>query len=201
MASWPAKDPAVVGSNCTSRVSDCPGLSVTGSEAPETEKFAPLTAAELTVTEAVPVELNVIGCATGVFTTAVPNPIDVAFSVRAAEAALSCSERVLEVLPPVAVRITDCAALTAAVFAVNVAFVAVAGTITEPGTVTELLLLARLTFTPPVGAAPDRLTVHGSASDPVMEVLLQETALTVGITAMPAPLMRTVAVGALLVIV
>jgi hypothetical protein len=79
--------------------------------------------------------------------------------------------------------------------------VAVAGTVTEPGTATELLLLARLTVRPPVGAAPDRLTVHTSASDPVIEVLLQETALTVGITAMPAPPMLTVAVGALLVIV
>ena len=172
-----------------------------GREFPETEKPAPLTAAELTVTGAVPVELNVIGCATGEFTSTVPNPIDVAFRVRAAEAALSCSETVLEVLPVVAVRVTDCAALTALAFATNAALVAVAGTVTEPGTATELLLLARLTVRPPVGAAPDRLTVHTSASDPVIEVLLQETALTVGITAMPAPPMLTVAAGALLVIV
>ena len=101
----------------------------------------------------------------------------------------------------VAVRITDCAALTAATFATNAALVAAAGTVTEPGTVTELLLLARLTIKPPVGAAPDRLTVHASASDPAIDVLLQEPALTFGITAMPAPLMFTVAVGALLVIV
>jgi hypothetical protein len=67
--------------------------------------------------------------------------------------------------------------------------------------VTELLPLARLTFMPPVGATPERLTVHASASDPVMEVLLQETAFTVGVTATPAPLMLIAAVGALLVIV
>ena len=99
IASWPVKDPAVAGSNCNCRVNDCPGLSVAGRVPPEIEKPAPLTAAELTVTEAVPVELNVIDCATGVFTSTVPNPIDVAFRVKAAEAALSCSERVLEVLP------------------------------------------------------------------------------------------------------
>jgi hypothetical protein len=45
------------------------------------------------------------------------------------------------------------------------------------------------------------LTVQVSASDPVMEVLLHETALTVGVTATPAPLMFTVAAGALLVMV
>ncbi len=172
-----------------------------GSEPPEKEKLAPLTAAELTVTGAVPVELNVIGCATGVFTIRCQTHTDVAFTVKAEVAAFSCRETVLEALPVVAVSVATCAVLTAAAFAMNAALVAVAGTDTEPGTMTELLLLARLTFRPPVGAAPDKLTVHASASDPVMEVLLQETALTVGVTATPAPLKLIVAVGALLVIV
>ena len=98
-------------------------------------------------------------------------------------AAFSCRETVLDVIPVVAVSVTDCAALTAAAFATNAALVAVTGTVTEPGTVTELLLLARLTVRPPVGATPDRLTVQVFASDPVMEVLLQEIALTVGVAA------------------
>jgi len=38
------------------------------------------------------------------------------------------------------------------------------------------------TLTPPVGAEPVKLTVQASASDPVIEVLLHETALTVGAT-------------------
>jgi hypothetical protein len=201
MTSWPVKDPAVAGSNCTSRVNDCPGLSVDGNELPESEKPAPLTEAELIVTGAVPVELSVIGCTTGVLTMTVPNPIDVAFTVRVAEDALSCSETVLDVLPEVAVRIADCAVLTAAALATKDAVVAAAGTVREPGTVTELLLLARLTMRPPVGAALDRLTVQESATEPVMEVSLQEIALTVGVTAAPAPLMLIVAVGALLVMV
>ena len=201
MASWPVNDPAVAGSNCTSSVSDCPGLSVAGSEAPDTEKSVPLTAAELTVREAVPVELNVIGCATGVPSLTFPNPIDVAFRDKTAVAAFSCSETVWEMLPAVAVRVADCALLTAAALAVNAAPVAVAGTVTEAGTVTALLLLARLTMRPPVGAEPDKLTVQASVSDPVIEVLLQETALTVGVTAVLVPLRLTVAVGAVLEIV
>jgi hypothetical protein len=183
------------------RVSDWPGLSVAGSVAPDTENPAPLTCAEFTVKGAEPVELNVIDCAAGVFTTTLPNPIDVAFKLSAAVAAFSCSEVALEVLPAVAVSVTVCVLLTEAALAVNVATVAVAGTVIEDGTVTELLLLARLTLRPPVGAAPDRLTVQASASDPVMEVPLQETALTVGATVVPAPLMLIVAAAALLVIV
>ena len=83
----------------------------------------------------------------------------------------------------------------------NVALVAVAGTVTEPGTVTALLLLTRLTLMPPAGAGPDKFTVQASASDPVIEVLLQDTELTVGETAVPVPLRLTAVVGALLEIV
>jgi hypothetical protein len=63
------------------------------------------------------------------------------------------------------------------------------------------LLLDRPTLTPPVGAEPDKLTVHESANDPVIDVLLQEIACTIGATAVPVPLRVTVAVGALLDIV
>ena len=171
-----------------------------GSEAPDTEKPVPLTTAELTDTEAVPVELNVIGCTTGVFSIVLPKLIDVAFRVKTAVAALSCSETVFAVVPAVAVRVAGCAVLTAAALAVNAAPVAVAETVTEAGTVIALLLLARLTVRPPVGAGPDKLTVQASASDPVIAVLLQETALTVGAT-VPEPLRPMVAIGALLEIV
>lgn len=83
----------------------------------------------------------------------------------------------------------------------KVAPVAVAGTVSEVGRATELLLLERLTPRPPAGAAPVKLIVHASASDPVIEVLLQEIAFTVGMTATPAPLMFIVPTDALLVIV
>jgi hypothetical protein len=102
------------------------------------------------------------------------------------------------VLPVAAVNVTVCAVVTEAALAVNVALVAVAGTITEAGTVTALLLLVRDTLRPPVGAEPERLTVHVSASDPVMDVLVQDTALTVGAVVVPVPVRLTVAAGALL---
>jgi hypothetical protein len=81
---------------------------------------------------------------------------------------------------------------------VNVVVDADAGTVTDPGTVTELLLLANPTLTPPVGAAPVNVTVHESASVPVIEVLPQVTPLTVGTTAAPVPLTLTERAGALL---
>ena len=85
-----------------------------------------------------------------------------AFTVSAGVAAFSCSRIDFEVLPLVAVSVADAAVVTAATLAVNVAEVAVAGTVTELGTATEPLLLARATITPPVGAEPESATVHES---------------------------------------
>jgi hypothetical protein len=161
----------------------------------------PATEIEEIVTAAVPEEASVTTCVPVLPTKTFPKDIDEALTVKAGVAAFNCSESVLEVLPVVAVRVAGCEVPTTAAFATNAAVVAAAGTVTEPGTVTELELLARLTFRPPVGAAPERLTVHASASDPVMEVLLQETAFTVGVTATPAPLMLIAVVDALLEIV
>jgi hypothetical protein len=51
------------------------------------------------------------------------------------------------------------------------------------------------------GADPERVTVHVSASVPVIEVLPHVKPLTVGAVVDPVPLRVTVAVGALLEIV
>jgi len=67
--------------------------------------------------------------------------------------------------------------------AVNPACVALAGTVTEAGTATAVLLLLRLTLNPPLGALRFSVTVQASAPDPVMDPLLQERALN------PAPLL------------
>lgn len=194
--SCPVADPTAVGSKV--RVTDIvwPGFSVAGRLVGEAEKPLPVTVTEFTVTGPVPLDVNVTVCVVGLFTTTLPNETVVAFRLNAGEAAFSCSETVFEVLPVVAVIVADCALLTEATFAVNDALVAVAGTVTEPGSVTEPLLLASPTLTPPVGADPDKLTEHESASEPVIDVLLQETELTVGVTAVPVPLRFTVAVGA-----
>ena len=88
--------------------------------------------------------------------------------------------------------------LTAPIFAVNVALVAVAETRTDAGTTTELLLLPRATLTPPVGAEPDKVTLQESDADPVNELLAHESPDTVGVTDVPAPLRLTEAAGAVL---
>lgn len=148
-----------------------------------------------------PLEVSVTVCVVAVFTTTLPNATLDALTLSAAVAAFSCSDTDRDVVPVVAVTVALCAVVTEAMFAVNVALLAAAGTITDAGTVTKLLLLPRLTLTPPMGAEPDKLTVHRSASDPVIEVLLHEIPLTVGATNVPVPLRPTVAVEALLAIV
>lgn len=164
----------------------------------EAEKPVPVTAMEFTVTAAVPLEVSVTVCVVALLITTSPKATLEAFRLRAAVPTFSCSATVREVLPVVAVRVADCALVTAATLAVKVALVAVAGTVTELGTVTALLLLASVTTVPPLGAEPDKLTVQESPSAPVMEVLLQESALTVGATAVPVPLRLTATAGALL---
>jgi len=201
MVSCPVAEPTTDGLNVSVNVIDCPGFNVAGRLTAETEKPVPVTATEFTVAAAVPLEVSVTACVIELFTTTPPKEILVAFRLNAAEAAFSCRENACEEVVVVAVRVTDCALLTEATVAVNVALVAVAGTVTELGTVTALLLLARLTLRPPVGAEPERLTEQESAKDPVIEALPQLTALMVGATVVPVPLRLTEAVGALLEIV
>jgi hypothetical protein len=83
----------------------------------------------------------------------------------------------LETLPALAFSVTDCADVTADTLAVNPTRVAFAGTVTVAGTVTAALLLARLTLKPPLPAAEVSVAVQPSLPDPVMDLLLQESAL------------------------
>ena len=78
-----------------------------------------------------------------------------------------------------------------------------AGTVMFAGTETALLLLLTAMANPPFGAGPERAIVHWSESEPVMELLLQVTALIFGADceAVPVPLRLTAAVPALLEIV
>ena len=68
--------------------------------------------------------------------------------------------------------------MTAAVVAVKGAVADPAGTVTDAGTVTALLLLARDIAKPPLGAAAVRVTVQTSLAAPVSELLAQESALS-----------------------
>lgn len=85
--------------------------------------------------------------------------------------------------------------------AVKLALVEPMGMVTDAGTVTALLLLARATVVADVAAAV-RPTVQASDPAPVSEAAVQESAVRVGVGgACPVPLRLTVAVVALLVMV
>jgi hypothetical protein len=122
---------------------------------------------------------------------------------RPAVAALSCKAAVAVTPFAVAVIVAVCAVVTAVTVAVNAAVVDPLATVTDAGTVTELLLLARFTVSPLPVAAEVRTTVQASLAAPVSELLLQATALSAA-GAWPVPLRPIVAVppeGALLLIV
>lgn len=163
-----------------------------------TVKPVPEMESELMVTATVPLEVTVTEFVTAVPTATLPNDNDVALRLNAGVAAFSCNAKLFVELFSLAVMVADCPVLTEATFAVNPTADAPAGTDTLAGSVTELLLLASVTLRPPVGAAPDRLTVQPSAREPVIELLLQDNALTVGVIVVPVPLTVTVAVGAVL---
>jgi hypothetical protein len=114
-----------------------------------------------------------------------------ALRVSVAAPGFNCSAKFVEALPAVAVSVAVCAEVTAETVAVNVAPVALAATVTVAGTVTDELLLARLTVVPPLGAVPFSVAVQESVPAPVIEELVHERELSV---ATPVPFKLTVAV-------
>jgi hypothetical protein len=82
-----------------------PGFKVAGNVAPETEKPVPVSVAPLMVTGAVPVEVKVKDCAVGVLTTMLPNAKVVAPALSVGIAAFSCTEKVFDTLPALAVMV------------------------------------------------------------------------------------------------
>lgn len=177
--------PAVVGSNPTLTVVDWFGFSVIGKVPPEIEKPVPEMVAELTLTGEPPVEVKVSTCVAVVFRLTSPKGMLVALMLRVAAAALSCRAKVLAVLPALAVSVAVCAVLTEATVAEKPVVVAPAATVTDGGTVTEELLLARPTANPPVAAAAFTVTVQASVPDALIDELVQESAVSTG---KPVPL-------------
>ena len=95
-------------------------------------------------------------------------------------AGLSCSVNVGSALLALAVSVTVCALDTADTVAEKLALLAPAATFTDAGTVTAVLLLARLTENPPLAAAALRVTVQASDPAPVMVELAQDSAVSTG---------------------
>jgi hypothetical protein len=164
------------------------GFNVSGKVAPEAVNPAPLIAAALIVTAAVPVDDKVIVCVVALFTDSLPNDKLVELTPRVGTDEPSEIAKVFDALPALAVRVTVVAVLTAVTVAVKLALVAPAATVTEAGTVTFELLLARLTAKPPVAAAAFSVTVQLSVPEPVMEPFVQVSPVSTGT---PVPLKLT----------
>jgi hypothetical protein len=186
--------PVAVGSNCTSSVIARVGFKVTGKVAPDIVKPVPVNVAELMVTGAVPVEVSVTGSVDGVFTVTLPNARLAGLMVNVGTPAFNCRAKVLEMPPALAVRVTACAVETDDTVAVNPALLALAGTTTVAGTVTAALPLVRDTLKPPLPAGPLSVTVQASLPAPVIDALLQDSALRVAATAVPVPVRPITAV-------
>jgi len=183
-----------VGSNFTLKVTDWVGFSVTGKVAPDIVNPVPVNAAELMVTGAVPVEVNVTGSVDAVFTVTLPKARLAGLMVNVGTAAFNCRPKVLETPPAVAVSVTACAVETDDTVAVKPALVALAGTTTVAGTVTDALLLVTDTLTPPLPAGPLSVTVQASVPAPVIDALVQDNALNPADTAVPVPVSPITAV-------
>ena len=86
---------------------------------------------------------------------------------------------VCEMVPAVAVSVTVCEVVKLDTVAAKLALVAPEGTDTEAGTVTTLLLLARVTDLPPLGAAELNVTWQLSVPAPIIEEFTQLTPVRV----------------------
>jgi hydrogenase/urease accessory protein HupE len=96
IVSCPSAAPVTVGSKCAFSVTDWLGFSATGKAAPEIVKPVPVTAADLMVSGAVPVEVSVTGFVDAVFTVTLPK-------VRLAVLIVNCG---LGAAVPVPLRLT-----------------------------------------------------------------------------------------------
>ncbi len=136
--------------------------------------------AAVIVTAAVPVDDRVTVCVVAVFTLTLPNGRLDGLTLKVAVPVPSCSAKVCATLPALAVRVTVTAVLTEETVAVKLPVVAPDATVTLAGTVTALLLLARLTTNPPVAADAFNVTVQLSVPAPVIDPLVQLNPLSTG---------------------
>jgi hypothetical protein len=139
---------------------------------------APLTDPALIVTGAVPVDVIVTDCVAGVFRLTVPKATLELPKVSVGTVAFSVRANVLEIPPAVADSVAVWLVLTAVAVAAKLALVAPEAIATEAGTVTALLLLARLNVVALV-AAEVSVAVHASVPAPVSDPLLHVSALSV----------------------
>jgi len=170
----PLTAPVDVGSKPTVSIAVCPGFKVIGALTPDTENPCPAAVAPLRINCAVPDEVTITVLLIGVFSKSVPNATLVALKLSPGATAFSTSGYVVEAPPAVAVSVAVCVVLTADAVALNPALDAPTGTVTDAGTVTAPLLLARFTSIA-LAAAPVSVTVHASVPAPVSDALPHDT--------------------------
>jgi hypothetical protein len=151
-------------------------------------KPVPDSAAALTVTGAVPVEDKISVCVAAVPTFTLPKARLEELMPKVGTEAPSSSAKVSATPPRLAVNVTDCTEVTGETVAVKSALFAPAGTVSDAGTVTALLLLLRLTASPPLLAAAFNVRVQLSAPAPVIDPFAQVSPLNTGT---PVPLKLT----------
>ena len=164
------------------------GFRVSGKLAPLAVKPVPESDDESIVTAAFPVEDSVSVCVTALLTATSPKSTLLALRFRVEIEELSCSVVASATPPALAVNVADSFEVTGEAFAVKFVLLAPAGTITEAGTLTRGLLLARLTANPPLSAVAFNVTVQLSATEPVIVELVQVTPFNTGT---PVPLSPT----------
>lgn len=160
-------------------------MSASGNVTPEIEKPAPVTVAELMVTELLPVEVKVMDCVVDVFTDTLPKLTLAELTFRVEAAGTNCRAKFGDAPPAVAVRVAVWAVPTAETVAEKPALVAPAAIVTVAGTETAELLLARPTAYPPAAAAALTVTVQASVPAPVIDEFAHERAVATGT---PVPL-------------
>lgn len=108
--------------------------------------------------------------------------------LRTGAAAFSCIVVLFDDASALTATVAVCEVVTVATFVVNEVVDAPEATVTPVGTVTALLLLATVTFTPVDGAAELSDTVHVVVPAPVNELFPHEKALTEGANGDAGPL-------------
>jgi hypothetical protein len=153
---------------------------VAGKVIPETENPVPLTVAELTVTDELPIEESVRVCVSGVFNTASPNEMFVALTLSVGTTAFNCNANDCETPPVAPISVTVCVVVTADTLAVNTAVTDPAGIVIDAGKTTAVLLLLKLTAIPPVGALDASVAVQVSLPSPIIDAFAHEIPLNGG---------------------
>ena len=141
---------------------------MTGRPSPELEKPVPVRAAALTVTAEVPVDVSVSDCVVALFTATVPNARLAELRLNVGNCEPSCNVKAAGGPKALAVNVAVCAVLTEEIVALKFVVFAPDVTITEAGTLTAALLLARFTVTPLAAAVAFSFTVQLSVPVPVI---------------------------------